>query len=351
MLGISEGLATAAPLLVRRRITLRHDFRVRATTTPMLSWRFMETQPGTEGYESRLRQEIAHYKKIFQDGLFQKVPSIWTRAEERFCGYVHAATGAWGFADQIARHARGRSEIQLLGLGSGACGNELESIAPLLKVQGCRLRLACVDINGEVLEQAAREARRREIDFTPLAQDINRLALEPRSQDVIVAFASLHHFVNLDHVVREIRRALRPGGIFLTIDIPTRNGYLMWPETLEVVNNLWKTLPPKYKFDHTHFEVPTFIETYENIDYAKSSFECINSEAILPALRAHLREIHFIPAFSIARRFFDTRFGPNYDASQPLDQAIFEFIMNLDEYFLNNQILKPETFYGVYAPA
>jgi SAM-dependent methyltransferase len=310
----------------------------------------MTAQPGAEEYQARLRQEIAHYKKIFHDRLFQQVPSIWTGAEERFCGKVHDATGAWGFADQIAQHFRGRSEIMLLGLGSGACGNELETIAPLLKVHGCHLRLTCVDINREILEQAAREAERRDVAFTPLVQDINQLSLDTGAYDVIVAFASLHHFMNLDHVIREVNRALRPEGMFLTIDIPTRNGYLMWPETLEVVNNLWKMLPPKYKFDHTHFETPTFIETYENIDYARTSFECINSEAILPALRTHLREIHYVPAFSIARRFFDTRFGPNYDIQLPLDKAIFEFVMNLDDYYLAGGILKPESFYGVYFP-
>lgn len=72
-------------------------------------------------------------------------------------------------------------------------------------------------------------------------------------------------------------------------------------------------------------------------------------EAIFPALKKHLREIHFVPGFSIARRFFDTKFGPNYDLQQPLDRSIFEFLMQLDEYYLEKHLLKPETFFGAYS--
>src|SRR5579859_3455933 len=55
----------------------------------------------------------------------------------------------------------------------------------------------------------------------------------------------------------------------------------------------------------------------EDNDYSLGCFECINSEAILPALNAHLTPLHFVPAFAIARRFFDGKFGPNYDLTRP----------------------------------
>ena len=50
----------------------------------------------------------------------------------------------------------------------------------------------------------------------------------------------------------------------------------------------------------------------------------------------------------IARRFFDTKFGPNYDLREPLDLAIFNFIMQFDRYYLAAEILEPETFFGAY---
>lgn len=278
----------------------------------------------------------------------QEVPPIWDKVEEHLADQIEAVTGVRNLYEYVARHVRGRKSVDLLGLGSGACGNELDGIAPLLRRDGCELTLSCVDVNAKVLEQAGQAATERGVRFRPVVQDINRMSLGQSQYDVIVAYASLHHFLEQDHVAREVNRALRPDGIFVTVDIPTRNGYLMWDETLEVVNALWRVIPRKYKLDHTGFAVPTFVTTYANIDYSKNTFECINSEAILPALRRHLREVAFVPALSLARRFFDTKFGPNYDLREPLDLAIFRFVMELDRYYIASGILKPETFFGAY---
>ena len=299
-------------------------------------------------YEERLQREVAHYEKVFKGRMTQDVPPIWNAVEHQLADEIEAATGVRNLYQYVARHVRGRKMVEILGLGSGACGNELDGIAPLLRQDGCDVTLACVDVNEKVLEQAADASRDRGIRFRPVVQDVNRMALGDNQYDVIVAYASLHHFLNLDHVAREINRALRPGGVFVTVDIPTRNGYLMWDETLDAVNAIWRILPPKYKIDHTGFAEPTFVEKYTNIDYSVNTFECINSEAILPALRRYLREVVFVPAFSIARRFFDTKFGPNYDLREPLDLAIFNFIMQFDRYYLAAEILKPETFFGAY---
>ncbi len=302
-------------------------------------------------YERRLQQEVAHYTAILRGRMFQDVPPAWNAAEERFCLKIHGVTGAMGFADYISRHVAGRASVTFLGLGSGACGNELEMVAPALARQSCTMALTCADINGEILAQAAAEAARRGIGFTPLIQDINRISLPPESFDVIAAFASLHHFIELDHILSEVNRALRPGGLFITVDIPTRNGYRMWPETRAIVDALWPALPAKFKFDHTESANPTYAERFPDRDYSVGSMECINSEAILPALERNLRMLHFVPGFSIARRFFDTKFGPNYDLGQPLDRAIFEFVMQLDEYYLEQHLLRPETFFGAYTRA
>jgi hypothetical protein len=163
-----------------------------------------------------------------------------------------------------------------------------------------------------------------------------------------MAFVALHHFIQLDLIAREINAALKPRGIFVTVDIPMRRGYRMWKETKTVVNHIWTILPPKYKFDHTAQAEVTYSPRFPDVDYAKNSFECANSEAILPAHRRHLQEVVYAPTYALARRFFDTKFSPNYDLTKPEDRAIFDFILALDDYYLQSQILRPETFFGVY---
>lgn len=301
-----------------------------------------------KGYHARMETEIEHYKEIFKDGLFQKVPPVWNQVEAEFSNKIKLATGVLGLPQYIARETKGKQRIKVLSLGSGSCGVELALLSPLLKKQGTEMTLVSIDINQQILDQAKAEADKRHIKFKGIVQDINKLNLEEGKYDVIMAFAALHHFENLDLVTKEINRGLKKDGIFVTVDIPTRNGYLMWDETKQIVEHIWDILPTKFKFDHTAHAEITYMEKFPDINYAKNSFECANSEAILPALNRNLTEVVYVPAMSMARRFFDTKFGPNFDLRQKLDKAIFDFIMQLDEYYLASGILRPETFFGCY---
>ena len=282
-------------------------------------------------YSDRVENEIKHYKQIFKHGLFQEVPPVWTAVERKFSDKIKLNTGVADLPEYIARHTRGRKKIKLLSLGAGACGVELVMIAPLLKQQGTEVELISVDINDGILGQAKAEADKRGVNFTGMAQDINKLSLEKNSYDIIMAYAALHHFENMNGVAKEINKALKPGGVFVTVDIPTRNGYLMWDETRKLVELIWKVLPMKYGWDHTVSKVPILMNSYPDVDYSIGSMECANSEAILPALRKHLREVDYVPALSMARRFFDTKFGPNFNLNKTFDKALFELIMKVDD--------------------
>lgn len=299
-------------------------------------------------YETRMNYEIKHYEKIFKGRLSQEVPPVWNKVEEHFANCIQKHTNVRNLYQYVAEYVKEKKHISILGLGSGACGNELDGIAPLLIQKQCEVELTCVDINEEALKQAKIEANKRGIQFEAIKQDINKLKLDKNRYDVIVAYAALHHFIELDSISKEICNGLGRNGLFVTVDIPTKNGYKMWDETYDIICSIWNTLPPKFKIDHTGFIEPQYMEKYENIDYSINSFECINSEAILPALQKNLQEICFVPALSISRRFFDTKFGPNYNLNEKLDLSIFEFIINLDTYFIETQILKPETFFGAY---
>ena len=301
-------------------------------------------------YAEKMANEVRNYERLFAGRMHQDTPPVWDAVEECFADRLERQTGARNLYQYVARHLEGRPNASILGLGSGACGNELDGIAPLLKSQGCELSLTCVDINPAILDQAGTEAEQRGVRFEGLVMDINQIKLPERQYDIIVAYASLHHFLELDHIAEQCNRALRPEGLLVTVDIPTRNGYRMWPETETIVNSLLASFPKAYRVDHTRAAEPVEVTVLENVDHSQNSFECINSEAILPALRKRMKEVDYVPAFSLARRFFDTKFGPNYDLSRPLDRSMFQFVMELDEHYLDTEVLKPETFFGAYAP-
>ncbi|MBI4320003.1 MAG: class I SAM-dependent methyltransferase [Chloroflexi bacterium] len=299
--------------------------------------------------EQRLQTELAIYDRLLKGRTAQAVPGVWDKVEAHVGDEMERVCGVRTLYQYVARHVGQGKRVSILGIGSGSCGNELDGIAPLLLKQGCQIELTCIDIDSELLKQGQEAAEKMGIPFCGRELDANTMELEPDRYDVVVAYTVLHHFVNLDYIAAEINKCLRKDGIFVTVDIPTRNGYLMWDETCEIVNTLWKLLPPRFKIDHTRYEVPTYADTYENINYSVGSFECINSEAIIPALRSRMTELHFVPALAFARRFLDTKFGPNYSLDNTLDCSILDFILKLDSYCISSGLLKPETFFGAYA--
>jgi hypothetical protein len=76
--------------------------------------------------------------------------------------------------------------------------------------------------------------------------------------------------------------------------------------------------------------------------------ECIRAQDIIPVLSKNFRMHRFVPYFSISRRLLDTMYGPNYVPGRPLDDALIDWIWQLDRHYLETEQLKPETFFGIY---
>lgn len=77
--------------------------------------------------------------------------------------------------------------------------------------------------------------------------DINRLVLPEKAYDYVVCKMSLHHFEALEHVYAQIRRALKPGGVFMFNEFvgPTR---FQWTDRqLALVNGLLRALPKRHR--------------------------------------------------------------------------------------------------------
>jgi ubiquinone/menaquinone biosynthesis C-methylase UbiE len=299
-------------------------------------------------YQSKFLQEIKNYEALYEPKdarkeLSYETPAIWKNVDIFMYHKISRVTKTEGMIGYIADYCNSlTSKAHILTLGSGPCDLEINQLAPRLKVE---YELTAVDINEMVCQLAKDRAAEKGIFLTHLIQDINRLSLTTDSFDVIIAFASLHHFLELDHITKEINRGLKKDGIFVTLDIPTRNGYRLFKKTRPVVNAIMKTLPAEFRFNHYTRQTD---EEYIDNDLSKHSFECINSEMIIPCLRKNLREVVFVPAHCIARRFSDNMYGFNFDRHPEFGNAFQQFVFELDEYYLEKGLLKPETFFGVY---
>jgi SAM-dependent methyltransferase len=100
----------------------------------------------------------------------------------------------------------------VLDLGSGA-GHTAIAFAPL--VNECY----GIDVTKEMVEVAGNFAKSRGVTNVRFQQgDAEELKFPDASFDVVTCRFAAHHFVNLEHVIREISRVLKPGGSFLLVD-------------------------------------------------------------------------------------------------------------------------------------
>lgn len=308
----------------------------------------MELIPDDE-YRRHVEAEIEHYAGLFEAQkhdpcatLFQPVPPAWIEVEKRAAALISATTGADLNGHVVAR-LRARSGVGLTSLGSGPAGIELAFAR-----QAPESAITCYDLNPQLLELARARVAAEALNLTCVEADLNHICLPPQSADIVFCHAALHHLIELEHVASEIRRALRAGGELIVVDVITDNGYRMWPETREAVRSIWRTLPARYRINHTAYPSPRLdFEPWES-DTSESGMECIRSRDILPVLDGMFTRVAYVPYFALVRRFLDTMYGPNYDLSEPADLALLDWLWQLDLHHLGSGGLRPETFFAIY---
>ena len=311
-------------------------------------------EPGGKAYERHLKQEIEEYRRVHGASgeathkpnipLVEPAPASWLDMQGRAAMRIRAATGDDMHGHVLSR-LRAREGVRMLSLGSGPGGLELQFAreAPSTKI-------VCIDLNAGLLEKGCAQAASEGLAVEFRQGDLNRILLPPEEFDLVFCHASLHHLLELEHMFHQIKRTLKPRGELIAIDVITRHGYRMWPETRKMIDKIWKTLPAAYRVNHTSYHVKMVDEKIVDADARRSNMECIRSEDILPLLEAGFETVSYVPYFSLCRRLFDTMYGPNYDLGRALDRAILDWLWALDCHYLDTGVLRPETFFGVYRP-
>jgi ubiquinone/menaquinone biosynthesis C-methylase UbiE len=304
----------------------------------------VDLRPGGRGYWRHLLEEIEHYSQVF-DGdarLIEPAPPAWEEIQRRAAGLIRARTGADIF-EHLLRRLRSRDGVRMLSAGSGPGGIELA-----LAREAPGARITCVDVNPKLIRRGEQQAAAEGLAVRFEQADLNTIRLPAGQYDIVFCHASLHHLVALEHVFTEIRRALAPGGELIAVEVITRNGYRMWPETRKLVHAIWATLPERFRVNHTAYPGKWPDRKIWESGTGVSGMECVRSEEILPLLRKHFREEMFVPYLSFCRRFFDTMYGPNYDLSRGLDRAILDWLWQLDCESVETGSLRGETMFGIY---
>jgi ubiquinone/menaquinone biosynthesis C-methylase UbiE len=303
--------------------------------------------PGTAQYNEHIQEEIEHFSALFEGDearktLFYKVPTTWGEIETRAAAHIRQQSGA-DMPGHVSARLKHRPGVRMLSLGSGPGGLEID-----FAQQARQAEIVCMDVNPQLLELGQQRADELGLNMKFELGDLNTVELPVNEFDLVFCHAALHHVIELERLAEQIKQTLRPEGELITVDVITRNGFLMWPETKLAVQALWQSLPARFRLNHTGYAEPRLDDEIWEADTSAHGMECARSEEILPILEQTFKLDTFVPYYSISRRFFDTMYGPNFDLSQPLDRALLNWIWELDLYYLTSSLLRPETFFGIY---
>ena len=198
------------------------------------------------------------------------------------------------------------------------------------------------DVALGAIEIARREAQaagfRERITYE--ACDINAINLKAGAYDVVFASQSAHHFENIEHIFAEVKKSLKPGGLFVLNEFvgPTR---FQWTDRqLAFADALLETLPKRYKRSVTtgtqkvRVERPT-IEAMISFDPS----EAVRSSELLGLLRRRFEIIERIDFGGTLLHILLQDIVGNFDAASPEDALILKLLWAFEDMLIAPRII------------
>jgi SAM-dependent methyltransferase len=164
------------------------------------------------------------------------------------------------------------------------------------------------------------------------------------SYDAVIANQSLHHVVKLEHLFDSIAAAIGAEGRFVTSDMIGRNGHQRWPEALAMVRELWRELPPAYRYN---VQLRRQEDEFLDWDCSGDGFEGIRAQDILPLLIERFHFELFVAFANVIDPFIDRSFGPHFNRDAEWDRAFIDRAHAMDEQAMLEGRIKPTHMYAV----
>lgn len=211
-----------------------------------------------------------------------------------------------------------------LGIGVGTGATEMEILG-----SGAVRHFDLWDVSSAGLNAAREHAGRYGMAdrITINVGDIHQADLGASLYDVITFIASLHHIENIDGVLAQCHRALKPGGVLWAAEYVGPDRFAYPPEHTALARDLFHGLDPKLR---KSWEPELRFPTPEEV-IAADPTESIHSSQIPDAIARHFDQIEQTATYgSFAFIMF---WGLNHDAiyENSEGEALVRAILAIDE--------------------
>jgi len=154
----------------------------------------------------------------------------------------------------------------------------------------------------------------------------------------VIANQSLHHVLELEHLFDAVSKALLPGAPFVVSDMIGRNGHQRWPEARAIVNEFWRELPERHRFN---VQLKRLEPEFLDWDCSTEGFEGIRAQDILPLCVERFGFELFLPFANLIDPFIDRGFGHHFDPNGEWDRDFIDRVHARDEAEILQGTIKP----------
>jgi SAM-dependent methyltransferase len=216
-----------------------------------------------------------------------------------------------------------RLHLRGLALGCGdMAGEKWYFTHPALPFEG----VDAYDISAEVIQRARLLTDSLKLNVQYHVEDVNEVRLPPETYDLAVVAHSLHHFREIDHIVDQVNRSLKPGGLFVVWEYVGPRFQQFTRRQLDQATLVLQSLPERYRRE---LDGSIRKQAVSQPLFSISPDEAIRSDLILPALK----RMNIVYQYNWAGLLFPLLRGgmaANFDQNDAEDRHIIEALFELD---------------------
>lgn len=206
-----------------------------------------------------------------------------------------------------------------------------------------------VDVAENAIETARKTAEAEGLDgLTYEVADLNAAKFPPETYDVVYAHASLHHIFQLEHLLNEIKRTLKPGGLFYVYEYVGPSQMQFPRRDLELADVFLKLIPERYrKFQKREgIKKEAFRASLDSMNSSDPS-EGIRASEIVPLIASRFEIIHFRHVGGTLLLLVFNEIAGNFLENDLEIVPLIDTLITLDNFLIDNAVLPSYHVYMV----
>lgn len=312
---------------------------------------------------------IETYSKLRQKGvsfLLSKFnPNALKRTESSFNQWEHTGAYWWMipavrrrynklisgnedevFEDYFARkHLAGKSGLKMLSLGTGTCSHEMR----FAKMPGLFAEIKCMDIASTVLEKAEQEATAQGISNMLFeVGNVNEVLLPDNYYDIVMFHSSLHHFRNIDDLLRnKVKHTLKKEGLLLVNEYVGASRLQFPSQQVQAMNEALKLIPVSHR---RRFKTGIVKNSVSGPGLLRmlvaDPSECVESALIVPTIHKYFQPVEEKPYGGNMLMVLLKDIAHHFIVDNDENLTILQKLFKAEDEYLNRE--KSDFLFGVY---